>query len=71
MERIINIAGGPNQANKYIDATAAETKSAIIAIPFKNNSTASINSLDTSLPIESPLLTITFSRRSSFCRTKI
>ena len=66
MERIINIAGSPNQANKYIAAIAAEIKSAIIAIPFKNDSTASINSLDTFSPIESPLLTITYSHRSSF-----
>lgn len=54
MERIINIARGPNQANKYNDVTAAEIKSAIIAIPLKNNSTASINILDTLLSIESP-----------------
>ena len=66
MEKIINIARGPNQANKYIAVIAAETKSAIIAIPFKNNNTASINSPDTFLPIESPLLTITFSHRSTF-----
>lgn len=73
MERITKIAEGPNHANKYIDPVAAETKSAIIEIPFKNNSTASINSLDTFSPIEAPLPNITFSHRIIFhlCRTQI